>query len=200
MATNTPHGDCKNTMGRLFAPSFHRPWLRYIEPVEGAEGGDEKPAEGADDDKTDWKTESRKWEARAKENAAKAKVNDGAAQRLKEIEDADKSEAEKATARAEAAEKRAADAEAKALRADVATEKKVPASLLTGSTREELEKSADELVAFRGEGKKPEPDKQDKKTYFIPDEGGKPDLGKTETTRPGIGTLRAAYESISEGK
>lgn len=199
MATNTPHGD-HNTMGRLFAPSFHRPWFRYIEPVDGAEGGDPKPGEDpADDDKTDWKAEARKWETRAKDNAAKAKVNDGAAQRLKEIEDADKSEAEKATARAEAAERRAAEAEAKALRADVATEKSVPASLLTGSTREELEKSADALIAFRGEGKKPEPDKQDKKTYIIPDEGGKPNLGETTPTRPGLGTLRAAYANDQKG-
>lgn len=196
MATNTPHGDHKNTLGALFAPSFHRPWLRYIEPVDGAKGGDGKPDDDGEDDKTDWKAEARKWETRAKDNAAKAKVNDGAAQRLREIEDADKSEAEKATARAEAAEKRAAEAEAKALRADIATEKNVPAALLSGSTREELEKSADALIAFRGDGKKPEPEK---KSYIIPDEDGKPNLGETTPTRPGLGTLRAAYANDQKG-
>lgn len=192
----TPHG-AQNTMGGLFAPTFHRPWFRYVDSVDGAGGGSEDDADKADD-KTDWKAEARKHESRSKEWQAKAKANETAAQRLKELEDADKSEAEKALARAEAAEKRAAEAEAKALRAEIATEKGVPVALLAGNTREELEASAAELIKFKGD--KPEPEKQDKKSYFIPDEGGKPDLGKTETTRAGIGTLRAAYEQSQEGK
>lgn len=195
MATNTPHGTRKNTLGGLFPPSYHRPWLRYLDPVDGAGGGEPKPEEKPEEDKTDWKAESRKHEARSKEWAAKAKENEGAAQRLKELEEANKSEAEKATARAEAAEKRAVEAEAKALRADIAIEKNVPAALLSGTSREELEASADALIKFQSEGKTPEPKKDEKKSYFIPDEGGKPDLGNIESTRPGIGTLRAAYAS-----
>jgi len=73
--------------------------------------------------------------------------------KLTEIEDRDKTEQQKAADRAEAAEKRAADAEAKVLRADVAADKGVPAKLakfLTGSTKEELEKAADELLAELG--------------------------------------------------
>lgn len=76
-----------------------------------------------------------------------------AAERLNQIEEANKTEAEKAAARAEAAEKRAAELEAKALRAEVANTKGVPAALLTGSTQEELEAAADALIAFRGESK-----------------------------------------------
>lgn len=41
--------------------------------------------------------------------------------------------------------------ELKANRAEVAAEKGIPAELLSGSTREELEASADALIAFKGD-------------------------------------------------
>ena len=75
------------------------------------------------------------------------------ADKLAEIEEANKSEAERTAERLAAAEKRAAELEAKALRAEVAAAKGVPAGLLTGSTQEELEASADALIEFRGEQK-----------------------------------------------
>lgn len=71
-------------------------------------------------DDTDWKAEARKWEQRAKENAPAAK-------RLAEIEEANKSEAQKASERTAAAETRALEAEAKVLRRDVAIEHKLTA-------------------------------------------------------------------------
>ena len=76
-----------------------------------------------------------------------------AADRLRQLEEANKTEAEKTAERLAAAEKRAAELEAKALRAEVAAAKGVPAALLTGSTAEELEAAADALIAFRGEPK-----------------------------------------------
>ena len=111
-----------------------------------------------------------------------------AASRLKEIEEANKSESEKAQARAEAAERRASELELQVLRADVASEKGVPAKLLAGSTREELEAAADELIAFRGEQKPPVP----KSSAFgrVNQPSGSP-----VPTSPGMGTLRAAYGS-----
>lgn len=75
------------------------------------------------------------------------------AAKLAEIEEANKTEAEKTAERLAAAEKRAAELEAKALRAEVAAAKGVPFALLTGSTQEELEAAADALIAFRGEQK-----------------------------------------------
>lgn len=69
------------------------------------------------------------------------------ASKLDELEAANKSEAEKANARAEAAERKAAQAESEALRLTVAAEKGVKARWLTGSTREELEKAAEEYLA-----------------------------------------------------
>ena len=92
-----------------------------------------------------WKALSRKNEEQAKANAEKAKKHD-------ELEEANKTEQEKLIARAEAAEKWRADREAKdaaaATAAEVAKEKGVPVSALRGSTREELEAHADELLTI----------------------------------------------------
>ena len=65
-----------------------------------------------------WKQKAREQEKRAKENAT-------AAQRLAEIEDAQKSEADKATERLAAAEKAADDARREATRYKIATEFKL---------------------------------------------------------------------------
>lgn len=81
------------------------------------------------------------------------------------LAEANKSELQKALDAAKAADEKAAQAEAKAtaaelvaLRSDVAREKNVPVSALTGSTKEELEKAADTLIAWRGDKSKPKPD------------------------------------------
>lgn len=69
--------------------------------------------------------------------------------KLQEFEDRDKSEAQKLSERAEAAEKRATELETHALRLEVAAEKGLSpaqAKRLVGSTREELETDADELL------------------------------------------------------
>lgn len=71
-----------------------------------------------------------------------------------ELEKLDEVEREKV--RADAAEKRAAELEARTLRAEIAAAKGVPAALITGSTKEELEASADALIAFRGDKAKPD--------------------------------------------
>lgn len=120
-----------------------------------------KPAQVDDDgDGTDWKAEARKWERRAKESHREAQENSTAAQRLEELENADKSEAEKANARAVAAEAKAKAAERRALAAEVAAEKGLSMSVarrLVGETREELETDADELLesfGSKGEGGK----------------------------------------------
>lgn len=71
------------------------------------------------------------------------------ADKLAEIENANRSEAEKAAEKAAAAEKRAADAEARALRLEIAAEKGLTAAQakrLVGATREELEADASEIL------------------------------------------------------
>lgn len=111
------------------------------------------------------------------------------AAKLDEIEEANKTEAQKLADRAEAAEKRAAEYESKAMRSDVAADKGVPVALLSGSTKEELEASADALLAFRGEQKS-----------AVPSSSSLSKVNSTSkvepfSTSPGIGTLRAAYET-----
>lgn len=69
--------------------------------------------------------------------------------KLKEFEDRDKSESEKLADKVAAAEKRADEAEARALRMEVATAKGLNAAQakrLVGSTKEDLEADADEIL------------------------------------------------------
>lgn len=104
-------------------------------------------AEQQPSEETDWKAkynevlnESRKHERRARESAAK----------IQEFEDRDKTEQQKLEERAQQAEQRAVELETTATRAEVAAEKGLTnkqARRLQGSTREELEADADELLA-----------------------------------------------------
>lgn len=91
----------------------------------------------------------RKANNEAKNLRTRVKELDKAAERLKEIEDAEKSEIDKANEKLSAAERRAEDAELRALRIEIAAEKGLTPALakrLTGSSREELEEDAEELV------------------------------------------------------
>lgn len=94
----------------------------------------------------DWKAEARKWEERAKANKT-------AAERLAEIEEANKTEAQKAAERLTALERENETLKTSSLRAEVAAAKGVPLALLSGSSREELEAQAEALIAYRGEKK-----------------------------------------------
>lgn len=104
----------------------------------------------------------------ARERAKFADYDDvkARASKLTEIEEANKTEAEKVAERLAAAEKRAVELEAKATRAEVAAAKGVPMGLLSGSTKEELEASADALIQFKGES--------GSKALHVPSEGKSP--------------------------
>ena len=96
---------------------------------------------------------SRKWEQRAKENA-------DAARRLKEIEDRDLSELQKAQRDREELSAQLAAVQAEAVRNRVALTKGLPpevASILAGSNEEELTAHADALLAWRGNVAPPTP-------------------------------------------
>lgn len=103
----------------------------------------------------DQSAELEKWKALARKNEARAKENADKAKRLDDLEEAQKSELEKLTARAEAAEAKIAEREkadaARSLAEEVATAKGVTASVLRGSTREELEAHADSILALMPE-------------------------------------------------
>lgn len=93
----------------------------------------------------DWKAEARKWEARAKENKGKA-------DKLDKLEEASKTALEKATERAQAAEEKVKayeqEAQRKAWLDEVASDTGLPASVLRGNTREEIEAHAKTLKPF----------------------------------------------------
>ncbi len=98
-------------------------------------------AEAAQPD-VDWKSMARTWEKRAKENAE-------AATRLAEIENANKTEAQKQAEALEAALQRESTATSQLLRYEVAADKGVPPALvrfLAGTSREEIEESAAALL------------------------------------------------------
>lgn len=110
-------------------------------------------------DPPDPAAEAEKWKAMARKHEAEAKKNAEAAKKLTELEDASKTELQRFTDKATAAESRAAEAEARALRLEVATEKGLSAAQskrLVGTTREELEADAEELLESFG-GEKPKP-------------------------------------------
>ncbi len=121
---------------------------------QGAETGPAGSGTGPDTGQVeDPATELAKWKALAQKNEARAKANAEAAAKLAAIEESQKTEQQKLADRLAAAEKRAADAELAALRADVASAKGIPAALagrLLGSTREELDADADNLLKHLG--------------------------------------------------
>ena len=121
------------------------------EAPQGAEVAETSQNEVVEGAGPDWKAESRKWEARAKENLAAAKANEEAAKRLAEIEESQKTEAQKQQEALEKAQAELAELRVAKTRAEVAATKGVPVELLNGSTQEELEASADAIIAFKGE-------------------------------------------------
>lgn len=122
------------------------------DPTPAQENEDQQQSEQQDDKpETDWRAEARKWEQRAKENKR-------ARDRLSEIEDAQKTEAEKAADALKQQTERADTAEQALLRFEVMDEQEVPAHarrLVHGSTREELEASCADVIALLGEAGKP---------------------------------------------
>lgn len=110
---------------------------------------DPKPEDEPKDQEPDYKAEAEKWKAHARKHEAQAKANADKAKKFDEFDEASKSESEKAAAKAAEAEKRAHDAEIKAMRLEVALTKNLTpaqAKRLVGTTVEELEADADELL------------------------------------------------------
>lgn len=114
------------------------------ETGDGGEGG-----EAGAGTAVDHAAEAAKWKALARKHEAEAKKNRTAADRVAALEEADKTEVQKAKDSVAAAEARAKVAELRADRLDVAAAKGLSPSLaarLVGETREELEADADELL------------------------------------------------------
>lgn len=115
--------------------------------TEDTEGSDTEP-------QVDFAKEAEKWKALARKHEEQAKRNAEAAQRLKEIEDAGKSESEKLQAALEEAQSRAKQSTIKALKLEIAAEKGLPKSLakfLPDIDNEvDMMQAADELLEAAG--------------------------------------------------
>lgn len=140
---------------------------------------DAEKARTEGDDLAAWKAEARKWEAQAKANA-------DAAKRLAEIEESQKSEAEKAADRIRQLEAETEAARREALRFKVATKHGIgdeDADLfLTGSDEETLTKQAERLAARM--------DGQMKNGNHVPREGSTPTAKQSVAEK-----FAAAFES-----
>lgn len=116
---------------------------------------DEQSDEGQEPEQTppepvkDWQAEADKWKNLARKHEQTARANMTAAQRLAQLEESQKTEAQKLTERAETAERTATSAQRDLLRYRVATTKAVPADLvdrLRGESEDELSADADALL------------------------------------------------------
>ncbi|MGV9196720.1 hypothetical protein ACTOVL_05920 [Arcanobacterium canis] len=105
-----------------------------------ASNTDKAPAQ---EKETDWKAQARKWETRAKENHA-------AALKLAELEEAAKTEGQKRTEKIAALEAKVASYEKRdqvtAWAKEIVKDSHVPADVLRGDTREELQAHFDQLT------------------------------------------------------
>lgn len=134
-------------------------WVRNIEGVndnsgsaastkdEAKENSDEtsetgKGSEDAIDDADHWKAQARKWEKRAKENQS-------AAEKLKEREDAEKSELQKTEERLAEAVKANSDIESRLARSEIALEfglSKSDADMFLHGSEEDMRQQAKKLA------------------------------------------------------
>lgn len=110
-----------------------------------------EPQPEATETETDWREHARTWEARAKENLARAEANEQAAQRVAELDEAAKTELDKATERADRAEAALKAAEFQALKVSIANEHQLSPEdselFLTGTDEESLTRQAKALAA-----------------------------------------------------
>lgn len=141
----------------------------------------------------DAQAEVDKWKAMSRKHEDQAKGNADAAKKLKDAEDAAKTAEERAAARLAEVEKRIADTEARAMRAEVAAVKGLTpaqAKRLHGSTVEELEADADELLeSFKPADTEGEP---------TPDTGEKPGGKPKEALKGGASSDEQPEEDLSK--
>jgi hypothetical protein len=122
------------------------PITETTEPTETPTG--ETPVE--ETPQVDPTVELEKWKALARQNEARAKANAQKAQQFDALEEANKTELQKAQDAATQAASELAQARLDALRARTAATAGVPEELLVGSNEEELTASVQKLLQFKG--------------------------------------------------
>ncbi len=108
-------------------------------------------ASGAGDNGgTDWQAEIEKWKSLARKHESRAKENADKAKQFDEFTERQKTEQQKLQERLEKAEREVAEVKLQALKAEIGAAKGLTPNQtkrLVGSTREELEADADEMLA-----------------------------------------------------
>jgi hypothetical protein len=117
------------------------------EPVESTPEPDPAPATGTDVDVDQLKADIARWQAMSRKNEARAKENADKAKRLDEIEEANKTELQKISDRAARAETALAEAKMLALRAEKSASTGVPMALIPAGPEEAMEEA---IAAFQG--------------------------------------------------
>lgn len=159
------------------------------DPTDAPEESQEEPPEQQEEpfDAERAKAKIAKTNAEAKALRARLQAAEAKAARLDALEDEKKTDAEKLTERITAAEARATEAEARALRAEVAADKGLTpaqAKRLVGTTKEELEADADELLSSFKPADDTEPGVRRPKETLRP--GAVPDADKPDPSDPAL--------------
>lgn len=131
--------------------------------------------------------------AEAARYRTEAKANAEAAKRLAEIEEANKSEAQKQAEQFARLQQENEQLRATALKAQVAADKGVPAELLTGTSEEELIASAERLLAFRGQQQSAPPAEYGRTTDASPTKPRQ--LTKADLASMSAEEINKAYEA-----
>jgi hypothetical protein len=153
--------------------------------VDGPEPKPDPTPASSDQAGKDWKTEAEKWKALARKHEDAAKSLKPLADKAKELEDASKSDLERISAEAQTHQSRAAQAEAELMRLRVAMRKgltETQAKRLVGSSEDELEEDADDLLASF---KPPTPEPKDDEQEAEPERDPNPRRRPQERLRPG---------------
>lgn len=155
----------------------------------------QQPAPAAADDKAEMFPRSVVEELRREAAKYRTAAADKEA-KLQAIEDSQKTEVQLATERAQQAEARAQEAELRALRAEVAQSKGLTpaqAKRLAGSSLEELEADADELLETFGVGKPVTPGSQQPKTTPRVLSGSDDPVVETDPAKLADAVMRGAW-------
>lgn len=152
------------------------------EPSQAQEPSQEPGGEPSAGGGTEWKAMARKWERLAKSNSEKAKSYD-------ELQEASKSELQKAKEKAAAYKRQVEDLSAKAeldsARARVAKESGVPAELVFGADEDEMAASAKALAAW---GRPSSAPRTSRPGRFSADAGDGKDAARRELARQLFGS------------
>lgn len=117
------------------------------QPIEQAAA---EPETGSEPHEVDYKAEAEKWKALSRKNEDQARANAEKAKQFDSLEEANKTELQKAQDALTVANEKASQAELRAIRASISAKTGVPEDLLHGTTQEDLDLSAQAAIAWRG--------------------------------------------------